>query len=192
MSIKGFTIYLFLSAIISIVFLYSKIYILIALEIILLLIVYKRYGSKHLLAVIGVFLFFLFYRVNSKPMVKEEYVEIECKVKETNSKYMIVQEDNVNYLVYYIDDKEYSKNDLLVIGGYSQKIEKDLDADVFEFKDYLKKKRVFYEIDAYTITIKRRIKHNMWNGEIKVITGIRRCGKSVLLFELFYDYDVAF
>lgn len=34
----------------------------------------------------------------------------------------------------------------------------------------------------------QRIVHNMWNGEIKVITGIRRCGKSVLLFELFYDY----
>ena len=28
----------------------------------------------------------------------------------------------------------------------------------------------------------------MWNGEIKVITRIRRCGKSVLLFDLFYDY----
>lgn len=33
-----------------------------------------------------------------------------------------------------------------------------------------------------------RIIHNMWNGEVKVITGIRRCGKSVLLFELFYEY----
>ncbi|MBR4401121.1 MAG: ATP-binding protein [Synergistes sp.] len=29
---------------------------------------------------------------------------------------------------------------------------------------------------------------SMWNGEVKVVTGIRRCGKSVLLFELFYEY----
>ena len=33
-----------------------------------------------------------------------------------------------------------------------------------------------------------QIKNNMWNGEIKIITGIRRCGKSVLLFDLFYEY----
>ena len=33
-----------------------------------------------------------------------------------------------------------------------------------------------------------RIIRSMWNGEVKVITGIRRCGKSVLLFELFYEY----
>lgn len=33
-----------------------------------------------------------------------------------------------------------------------------------------------------------RMIHHMWNGEVKVITGIRHCGKSVLLFDLFYEY----
>lgn len=33
-----------------------------------------------------------------------------------------------------------------------------------------------------------RMIHHMWNEEVKVITGIRRCGKSVLLFDLFYEY----
>ena len=28
----------------------------------------------------------------------------------------------------------------------------------------------------------------MWDGQIKVITGLRRCEKSALLFELFKDY----
>ena len=38
--------------------------------------------------------------------------------------------------------------------------------------------------------LNQMIRH-MHNGEIKVITGIRRCGKSVLLFELFRDYLLA-
>lgn len=33
-----------------------------------------------------------------------------------------------------------------------------------------------------------QIIRHMHNGEVKVITGIRRCGKSVLLFDLFRDY----
>ena len=31
----------------------------------------------------------------------------------------------------------------------------------------------------------KRLIHNMWNGEVKVITGIRRCGKSVMLLTCF-------
>lgn len=37
-------------------------------------------------------------------------------------------------------------------------------------------------------TYMNRLIHSMWNDEIKVITGIRRCGKSVLLFDLFFEY----
>ena len=33
-----------------------------------------------------------------------------------------------------------------------------------------------------------RLIHRMHNGMIKVVTGIRRCGKSYLLFKLFYRY----
>ena len=29
------------------------------------------------------------------------------------------------------------------------------------------------------------------NGMIKVITGVRRCGKSYLLFELYYEYLIS-
>lgn len=36
-----------------------------------------------------------------------------------------------------------------------------------------------------------QIKKREWDGNIKVITGIRRCGKSVLLFELFKDYLIS-
>lgn len=34
----------------------------------------------------------------------------------------------------------------------------------------------------------QKIMDYMWDGQIKVITGIRRTGKSTLLFKLFYDY----
>ncbi len=36
-----------------------------------------------------------------------------------------------------------------------------------------------------------KIKSTMWDGNIKVITGLRRSGKSTLLFELFYDFLIS-
>ena len=35
---------------------------------------------------------------------------------------------------------------------------------------------------------KEKLIRKMNNGLVKVITGIRRCGKSYLLFNIFYDY----
>lgn len=33
-----------------------------------------------------------------------------------------------------------------------------------------------------------KLKRNRWNGDVKVISGLRRVGKSVLLFDLFHDF----
>ncbi len=33
-----------------------------------------------------------------------------------------------------------------------------------------------------------KLKNSMWDNNVKVITGVRRCGKSILLFDLFCDY----
>ncbi|MGN1404647.1 MAG: ATP-binding protein [Erysipelotrichaceae bacterium] len=37
----------------------------------------------------------------------------------------------------------------------------------------------------------KKLESAMWDGNIKVITGLRRSGKSTLLFELFYDYLIS-
>ena len=33
-----------------------------------------------------------------------------------------------------------------------------------------------------------KLKNSMWDNNVKVITGVRRCGKSILLLDLFCDY----
>jgi predicted AAA+ superfamily ATPase len=36
-----------------------------------------------------------------------------------------------------------------------------------------------------------RLIKRKWNGSVKVVTGIRRCGKSYLLFKLFKDHPIS-
>ena len=43
------------------------------------------------------------------------------------------------------------------------------------------------EVIKREIYLKRLVEHRE-NGLIKVVTGIRRCGKSYLLFKLYYQY----
>ena len=48
----------------------------------------------------------------------------------------------------------------------------------------IKRGNIMIQRDLYL----QKIIDYMWDGQIKVITGIRRAGKSTLLFDLFYDY----
>ena len=43
---------------------------------------------------------------------------------------------------------------------------------------------MIYKREKYIEALAKR----QWNGRVKVLTGIRRCGKSTILFELFMDY----
>ncbi len=43
---------------------------------------------------------------------------------------------------------------------------------------------MIYKREKYIEALTKR----QWNGRVKVLTGIRRCGKSTVLFELFMDY----
>ena len=153
MSIKGFSFYLFLSAIIAIVITCTKTYYLGVLEIVLFFIVYKKYGLNHVFIIIGIFVFFLLYKVNEKPLIDIGNIQSEFVVKEAKEKYMFVQNDKINFLVYYHDEEKFDERDTLMISGVCKEIENDLDIDVFEFKNYLNNKRVFYEIKAYKISL---------------------------------------
>ena len=37
-------------------------------------------------------------------------------------------------------------------------------------------------------TYLEQLKNSRFNGQVKVITGVRRCGKSFLLFRIYHDY----
>lgn len=81
---------------------------------------------------------------------------MECEVKEVKNKYIIVQNNKVNYLIYIDENDEYEEKDTLIIKGNIVKLEKDLDIDVFEFSDYLFRQGIYYQIDTNDIEIRFR------------------------------------
>ena len=153
MLIKGTWIYLFLVCILSIVFVYSKsILIFLSIELLLIFVFLKVDYKLGIVSCIA-FFFFLFYKINNKPYVDLSYVNIQVEVVEAKEKYLIVQNEDILYLVYLKEDMSFIKNDIINIKGQIEVIEKDLDIDVFEFADYLKNKRVFYCINVDKIEL---------------------------------------
>ncbi len=153
MSVKNYFVFLFLTAILAIIFLYTHSWLIILAFAFVLILTFKKYGFPFFLSLLICFGFFNFYRINQKPTINENRVEKEFIVLEVKEKYMIVNGTSQDYLVYYPKEKEnnFSKNDQLWIAGSLQEIESDLDIDVFDFKDYLKKRRIYYQINAKQI-----------------------------------------
>ena len=165
MPIKGISFYFFLISILSILLLYSKAYILLVFVLLLLIITYKKFGSKVTLLLIATFIFFLFYRVNIKPDIDNK-IDDTFIVKEVKNSYAIVSTDNVNYLIYQEDFIINEKDEIHLI-GYSLELESDLELDVFEFKDYLNNKRVFYQIEYESISLVKE--SNLLSNKIKKV-----------------------
>ena len=159
MSIKGSLFYIFLIAIISIVFINTKSYLVLLGLIPLLIILFKKYGFVLVFLSAAVFAFFSFYRVNKIEKIENDYYENEIlKVDEAKEKYIITSKDEVKYLIYTTKfELEFEENEEIRVSGDVHLIEDDLEIDVFEFKEYLNHKRVFYQIDCNEIeSIKKK------------------------------------
>ena len=100
-----------------------------------------------------IFVFFLFYKINTKMPVETMCFDEQFKVIEVKEKYIIAIKDSIRYLIYIEPEQVFYKNDIINVIGEVKTIEKDLDIDVFEFSDYLKNKRVFYLLDAKNIEL---------------------------------------
>lgn len=156
---KGKIFYLFLSAILSIVFINEKLYFLLLIQIIIMFFCFKKFDIKHSIALLIIFLFFCFYKV---PTINYSYNNQEfnnkVRVTEVKETYIIVKDEDSKYIVYYDETDLIDINDTLLIQGQYQILEKDLDIDVFEFKDYLNNKRIYYQIVPSNIEIIKKDK----------------------------------
>ena len=147
MSIKGFFIYAFIVAIISILAINLKAYYLYAILLLILFLTYKKFNIINCLLLIIISMFFSFYRKN-EVNIQNNYIESNVTIKSATNTYLIVNDNKINYLIYKDknDINTYYQGNTIYVKGSIQEIENDLELDVFEFKDYLKYKRVFYQI----------------------------------------------
>ena len=152
MSLKGFSFYLFLTALLTILLVNEKNYLLLIPLLVIFIIFIKKYGFALFLLLVTVFGIFSFYKVNKVDEVNTTYIQEEFVVLTTKEKYLIVENDEIKYLIYY-DKQDISVDDEVYIQGQVKKLEKDLELDVFEFSSYLAHQRVYYEIEIYDIKI---------------------------------------
>ena len=116
--------------------------------------VLKKFSLKYCGVLVLVFAFFSIYRVNSVNVnLNQQQFQETFIVKESKETYVFLKRNNEKYIMYLKDKENYEINDKLYIVGKYELIEKDLDIDVFEFKDYLNNNRIHYQIIPYKIEL---------------------------------------
>ena len=166
MSMKGKFFFFFLSILLSIIFINQKLYVLLALFLVLLIYCYKKFDIKYSLLMICFFVFFCFYRVNRiDESLNNQYVDSSYEIIEIKQTYIIIKDEN-KYIVYLDDTTIYEVGNIISIKGKIILLEKDLELDVFEFKEYLNNKRIHYQIQPYKINVidkKVKLSHKIIN-----------------------------
>ena len=153
MSIKGKIIYILISSILAICFINNKEYVLLLCELLLCIICFKKFDIKIVIITIVVFSFFCVYRTNKIDDSKNNtYIEEVLTIKEVKPSYIIASND-YNYIIYLKDTTKFNTNNKIEVKGMIKSLQKDLDIDVFEFVDYLKNKRVYYQIETNYVNI---------------------------------------
>ena len=154
MSLKGKLFYIFLTSIFAIIVINKKEYFLLVAFLPFLIFIIKKFSFKYCGVLVLVFAFFSIYRVNSVNVnLNQQQFQETFIVKESKETYVFLKRDNEKYIMYLKDKESYDVNDKLYIVGKYELIEKDLDIDVFDFKDYLNNNRIHYQIIAYKIEL---------------------------------------
>ena len=116
----------------------------------LLIVVFKKYKTKVFLLALGVFTI----------GVGVSYIKID--IPRTSFSGMVIDSHDNYFLLLSKGEKLYTYNksnsyeigDYLTITGEKKKLDFITLESQFDFKDYLNKKGVYYEIDAYSISVK--------------------------------------
>lgn len=178
---KGFYFTFFVASCFSILWNNTKDVIWFGLFILFALSVYKKTGKRPIVFMFFCFVFFLFYKTNSPYFASKIYQEYEVKVQEAKENYCLVSDKKHMYL-FYNNEVSYAKNDVLSFEANLTEIPKDSNLYGFEFKDFLKKKRVFYQFEnvnnlkkidskiSLSAKIKTNLTHNLKNETKKFVS----------------------
>ena len=192
---KGYYFLFFLSSCLGILFINTKQVLFIGLWILLALYTYKKSSIQPTVILAGCFLFFCFYKPNFSYHLSTTYQKYEVQVKEVKQTYCIVQYQK-KLILLYNQEKTFYPNDILSFEANLKKVEKDSQLVGFEFQNYLKNNRIYYQFEnVFHLKILKRNKPlslKITDSLVSKLSNESRSFVSLLLFNDRYTYPLAY